>query len=172
MKKTPHARRALSCMTTALLTGLAASLLLVLMGIWLQGARAGAHEEVEAASRVAQQWLAALAAELGELPDDLGVLGVAAEGGEGLDRRGRQRQQQLAQMGTAAHVGEHFAHRLAEALDQIQPHQLPVGRRDGLAAARIGHPRRHRAGVHDIELGVDGDPQEQVVDRLTGLAQA
>lgn len=51
------------------LTGLAASLLLVLMGIWLQGARAGAHEEVEAASRVAQQWLAALAAELGELPE-------------------------------------------------------------------------------------------------------
>lgn len=50
------------------LTGLAASLLLVLAGLWLQGARAGIHEEVEAASRVSEQWLQALTGELRELP--------------------------------------------------------------------------------------------------------
>jgi two-component system sensor histidine kinase UhpB len=43
-------------------TGLAASLLLVLAGLWLHGARQGIHEEVEAASRVSEQWLAALGA--------------------------------------------------------------------------------------------------------------
>lgn len=46
------------------LTALAASLLLVLAGVWLHGARQGIHEEVEAASRVSQQWLGALAAQL------------------------------------------------------------------------------------------------------------
>ena len=50
------------------LTGLAASLLLVLAGLWLQGARAGIHEEVEAASRVSVQWLTALTTEMQTVP--------------------------------------------------------------------------------------------------------
>ncbi|PKO31588.1 MAG: histidine kinase [Betaproteobacteria bacterium HGW-Betaproteobacteria-7] len=50
------------------LTGLAASLLLVLAGIWLHGARQGIHEEVEAASRVSEQWLTVLASELQAAP--------------------------------------------------------------------------------------------------------
>ncbi|HEX6736123.1 MAG TPA: HAMP domain-containing protein [Azonexus sp.] len=50
------------------LTGLAASLLLVLAGVWLHGARQGIHEEVEAASRVSEQWLTALAGELQMAP--------------------------------------------------------------------------------------------------------
>lgn len=49
-------------------TALAASLLLVLAGFWLHGARSAMHEEVEAASRVSEQWLQALAGELRELP--------------------------------------------------------------------------------------------------------
>lgn len=49
-------------------TGLAASLLLVLAGLWLHGARNATHEEVEAASRVSQQWLQALAGEIRQLP--------------------------------------------------------------------------------------------------------
>lgn len=45
-----------------ILTGLAASLLLVLALLWLQIARAGIHEEVEAAGRVSVQWLQTLQA--------------------------------------------------------------------------------------------------------------
>jgi len=49
-------------------TGLAASLLLVLAGLWLHGARSAIHEEIEAASRVSEQWLKALAGELQAVP--------------------------------------------------------------------------------------------------------
>lgn len=49
-------------------TGLAASLLLVIAGFWLHGARNAIHEEVEAANRVSLQWLQALAGELREVP--------------------------------------------------------------------------------------------------------
>lgn len=62
------ARISLHTRISLVLTALAASLVVVLAGVWLQGARAGAHEEVAAASRVAQQWLAALAGELRDLP--------------------------------------------------------------------------------------------------------
>ena len=50
------------------LTGLAAALLLVLAGVWLRGAQSGIHEEIEAASRVSDQWLKALAGEWREVP--------------------------------------------------------------------------------------------------------
>jgi len=59
-------RLSLHSRISLVLTGLAASLLLVLAGLWLHGARQGIHEEVEAASRVSEQWLQALA---GQLPD-------------------------------------------------------------------------------------------------------
>lgn len=42
------------------LTALAATLLLMLGGLWLHGVRGAIHEEVEAATRVSEQWLAAL----------------------------------------------------------------------------------------------------------------
>lgn len=50
------------------LTGFAASLLLVLAGLWLHGAREAIHEEVEAANRVSLQWLTALSAEMQGVP--------------------------------------------------------------------------------------------------------
>ncbi|HQS01376.1 MULTISPECIES: histidine kinase [Comamonadaceae] len=50
------------------LTGLAASFLLGLAGLWMQGARNGIHEEVEAASRVSIQWLTALTAQMQDVP--------------------------------------------------------------------------------------------------------
>jgi len=49
-------------------TALAASLLLVLAGLWLHGARNATHEEIEAASRVSQQWLQVVAGEMRQLP--------------------------------------------------------------------------------------------------------
>jgi len=62
------ARLSLHTRISLVLTALAASLLLVLAGIWLQGARTGIHEEVEAASRVSEQWLSALTAEMQTVP--------------------------------------------------------------------------------------------------------
>ena len=62
------ARLNLHTRISLVLTGLAASLLLVLAGIWLQGARTGIHEEVEAASRVSEQWLSALTVEMQTVP--------------------------------------------------------------------------------------------------------
>lgn len=61
------------------LTGLATGLLLALAGLWLQGARTGIHEEVEAASRVSEQWLKALTAEIQTQPPQIlteRVLGI------------------------------------------------------------------------------------------------
>ncbi|WP_226497631.1 HAMP domain-containing protein [Ferribacterium limneticum] len=50
------------------LTALAASLLVVLAGLWLHGTRNAIHEEVEAASRVSEQWLKAVLGEMHDVP--------------------------------------------------------------------------------------------------------
>lgn len=50
------------------LTGLAASLLLVLGALWLHGTRNAIHEEVEAATRVSEQWLKVVIGDLQSLP--------------------------------------------------------------------------------------------------------
>lgn len=63
-----NARLSLHTRISLVLTGLAASLLLVLGGVWLHGTRQGIHEEVEAASRVSEQWLKALSSELHAAP--------------------------------------------------------------------------------------------------------
>lgn len=68
MNATMNARLSLHTRISLVLTGLAASLLLVLGGVWLHGARQGIHEEVEAASRVSEQWLKALGGELKDAP--------------------------------------------------------------------------------------------------------
>jgi len=62
------------------LTGLAASLLLVLAGLWLHSTRISIHEEVEAAARVSEQWLRAVFGEMQDLPQatrGARLLGVA-----------------------------------------------------------------------------------------------
>ena len=50
------------------LTALAASLLIILAGLWLHGTRNAIHEEVEAASRVSEQWLKAVLGEMQGVP--------------------------------------------------------------------------------------------------------
>jgi len=50
------------------LTGLAACLLLVLGSLWLHATRNSVHEEVEAATRVSEQWLKVVLGELRALP--------------------------------------------------------------------------------------------------------
>ena len=50
------------------LTALAASLLVLLAGLWLHSTRNAIHEEVEAATRVSEQWLRLVAAEVATLP--------------------------------------------------------------------------------------------------------
>ncbi len=61
---------------SVVLTLLAASLLLVLSSLWLHGTRASIREEVEAATRVAEQWLTALSTELGARPSAERVIGA------------------------------------------------------------------------------------------------
>lgn len=53
------------------LSALAASLLLVLGGLWLHATRNAVHEEVEAATRVSEQWLRVVIGELQALPPDV-----------------------------------------------------------------------------------------------------
>lgn len=62
------ARLSLHTRISLVLTGLAASLLIVLAGVWLHGARSGIHEEVEAANRVSVQWLKVLGSEMQDVP--------------------------------------------------------------------------------------------------------
>ncbi len=50
------------------LTGLAAVLLLLIGGLWLHGTRLGVHEEVEAATRVSEQWLKVVLGEMRDVP--------------------------------------------------------------------------------------------------------
>jgi len=50
------------------LTALAASLLIGLAGLWLHSTRNSIHEEVEAASRVSEQWLKAVLGEMRDVP--------------------------------------------------------------------------------------------------------
>ena len=50
------------------LSALAAALLLVLGGLWLHATRNAVHEEVEAATRVSEQWLKVVIAEMQALP--------------------------------------------------------------------------------------------------------
>jgi two-component system, NarL family, sensor histidine kinase UhpB len=50
------------------LTALAASLIVVLAGLWLHSTRNSIHEEVEAATRVSEQWLKAVLGEMNDVP--------------------------------------------------------------------------------------------------------
>lgn len=50
------------------LTGLAAVLLLMIGGLWLHGTRLSVHEEVEAATRVSEQWLKVVLGEMRDVP--------------------------------------------------------------------------------------------------------
>lgn len=61
---------------SVVLTLLAATLLLVLSSLWLHGTRGSIREEVEAATRVAEQWLTALSSELGTRPPAERVIGA------------------------------------------------------------------------------------------------
>ena len=82
------------------LTALAASLLVLLAGLWLHSTRNAIHEEVEAATRVSEQWLRLVAAEVATLP--------AAEQGDRLRGMlrglGRVRANQLQLHGPAGEV--------------------------------------------------------------------
>ncbi len=62
------ARLSLHTRISLLLTAVVASLMLVLGGLWLHNTRDSIHEEVEAATRVCEQWLNVLAGELRTAP--------------------------------------------------------------------------------------------------------
>lgn len=62
--------RSLHTRVGLVLTALAACCLLFAAGLWLQATRNAIHEEVEAATRVSEQWLKAIAGELQVLPPE------------------------------------------------------------------------------------------------------
>lgn len=64
------------------LTSLAAALLMVAAGLWLHATRLAIHEEIEAASRVSQQWLRVAIGSPGEFPvaeDEVRLLAIARQ---------------------------------------------------------------------------------------------
>ncbi len=63
--------RSLHTRISLLLTGLVASLLMVLAFLWVHGVRGSIHEEVSAANRVTIQWLVALSADMQAEPADV-----------------------------------------------------------------------------------------------------
>lgn len=129
-------------------TGLAALLALVFAGFWLHGTRAAIHEEVEAASRVSEQWLRVLALDLGQIPAEARVARV----GELVRHIGRVRANRLellAADGSLTYVSppptykagrdapDWFAHLLAV--------QLPERRIDLAGQVVVLHPDASRA---------------------------
>jgi two-component system sensor histidine kinase UhpB len=130
-------RRQLSLQTRVglVFTGLAASLLLVLAGLWLHSARGSIHEEVEAASRVSQQWLQVVTSDIARLPaaeQEARLLGIVRP-------LGRIRANALAVQDAAGHAlyhsppptykaGRHVPAWFANLLDpQLASRQLAVG---------------------------------------------
>jgi two-component system sensor histidine kinase UhpB len=63
-----NAKLSLHTRVGLVLTALAASLLIVLAVLWLHGTRNAIHEEVEAATRVSEQWLKAVIGEIQDVP--------------------------------------------------------------------------------------------------------
>jgi len=62
------ARLSLHTRVGLVLTLLAASMIVVLAGFWLHSTRNSIHEEVEAATRVSEQWLRAVLGEMNDVP--------------------------------------------------------------------------------------------------------
>ncbi len=130
------------------LTGLAATLLMVLGLLWLQGTRAAIHEEVEAATRVSEQWLQAAAGELHRLP-------AAERGGRLLDivrSVGRVRANALEVLGddgSRRYVSPpptYKAGRMAPAwFAGLLAPELPVRRLDVAGQQVVLHPDSSRA---------------------------
>src|SRR5262245_43668498 len=106
-----------------------------------------------------------------ERPAAVGAL-LGHLAGESLDRRGGKAAEHLGEVRAALHAAEQLLDVLAEAARQIEPDQLAVLGRDGLAAARIRHPVGARRGVEDGERAVDGDADPHLVDRVARAPHA
>lgn len=94
-------------------------------------------------------------------------LSVQHKAGKRLDDSGRQYIGQFCQMCTPCHAAQALSHRTLETLHQVETFKLRVGIAVVVALATVGHSQRLRPGVVDVELGVDHQPQEQVMDGLT-----
>lgn len=93
---------------------------------------------------------------------------IPPEGCKCLNGCSRQRQQQLRQMRAAPDIGKHFTDRLAKPPDQVQAHQLPIGRPDGVTVPRIGHPIRTGFSCQYRECLIQRDPYPHQMHRFSG----
>lgn len=146
--------------TGLVLTGLAACLLLVLGSVWLHTTRQAVREEVEAATRVSQQWLQVVLGELQAMPAE-------------------HREERV--LAVASAIGRVRANVLEvrDASGQLRhvspPSAYKVGRSapDWFAALLASDLPSRRLSVGSLELTLRPDPSRSVLDawdELAGLA--
>lgn len=136
---------------SAVLTCLAASLLLVLAGFSIQGMRSSIHEEVEAATRVSVQWMRALADELDGQPSEVVTRRVLAV----VRPLGRVRANALE-----VYAGD------GQRLYASPPPTYKADQRAPVWFATLVTPpfTVHRIIIGDLELVVTPDPSRAVID--------
>ena len=91
---------------------------------------------------------------------------------ECLYRRSRQHTAQFGQMRASLNTAEPFAQVVAEALYEIQADEFFVHRRVRVAITGIRHGIGHGFGIDDIQSGIYGDSEPEIMDRLIGCALA
>lgn len=85
--------------------------------------------------------------------------------GKCLDSRGRKNHGKFGDMSTTVDAGQALLYAIAESFEQVETDELAIVRTDGVAMPRIRHKVGHSFGGDDIELGIDGDAQLQVMHR-------
>lgn len=88
--------------------------------------------------------------------------------GKCLDCGRRQYRGEFGDVSTALGSREALLDAVAKTLEEVEPDQLAVVRTDGIAMTGIGYRVRNSLGSDDIELGVDGKTQPQIVYRCAG----
>jgi hypothetical protein len=73
-------------------------------------------------------------------------------------------------MRAALYTGQSFTQVMPEALNEIQANQFFICKTKSVAISRIRHRIRHGLRINDIELGINGYSEPEIVNRLVGCA--
>src|SRR4029453_10011919 len=101
-----------------------------------------------------------------------GVTRLEYFAGESLHGGRREHLRKLGQVCAAMHTAQSALQVAAEILEQIESDQFAIVRADRVTMARVRNATRLGSRVDDVRLGVDGDPQQHVVNRFTGRTHA
>ena len=148
--------RSLHTRISLLLTGLAATMLMVLALLWVHGVRSSIHEEISAANRVTVQWLVALASDMQSSP--------AAQA----------TQRVLPMVQSLGRIRANALEVLAEDGQRLYASPAPTYKADRVAPgwfAALVTPvfAVHRVIVGDLELVVTPDASRAVLDAWDDL---